>query len=55
MAWNESAFLFNHHEVTKREALVRRLEAALAAPDGQHSDQYRGSAYLRRNGFSAGR
>lgn len=29
-----------------REALAQRLEAALAAPDGQHSVKYRGTAYL---------
>ena len=53
MAWNQSAFVPEDHEAAKREALVRRLESALAAPDGQHSAKYRGTADLRRNGFSA--
>ena len=53
MEWNEFAFVPEHYEAAKREALVQRLEAALAAPDGQHSVKYRGTAYLRRNGFSA--
>ncbi|CRY92301.1 conserved hypothetical protein [Synechococcus sp. WH 8103] len=53
MVWNGSAFGPQDREAAKREALVRRLESALAGPDGQHSAQYRGTAYLRRNGFSA--
>ena len=53
MTWNGTAFEHEDRESSKREALVRRLESALAGPDGQHSAQYRGTAYLRRNGFSA--
>ena len=53
MKWNGFAFVPEHNETAKREALIRRLEKALAAPDGQHSVKYRGTAYLRRNGFSA--
>ena len=34
-------------EAAKREALVRRLESALAGPDGQHSAQYSGTAVLK--------
>ena len=51
--WNGSTFVSQNQQETVREAVVLRLERALASPDAIHSRDYRGAQYLRRNGFSS--
>ena len=51
--WNGSTFVPQNRQVAIREAVVLRLERALASPDASHSQEYHGAQYLRRNGFSS--